>query len=61
MIDLEDEARRATAMLKGKSVRQVWRHRVGEVGLEFTNGSTCFVDASGDEVELSITGGLDEE
>lgn len=60
MFNLKDEARRATDMLKGRSVRQVWRHRVGEVGVEFTDGTRLFVNASGDEVELSITGGLDE-
>ena len=56
MVDLDDEAKRATAMLKGKAVRQVWRPRAGEVGVEFTDGSRWFVDASGSELEISITG-----
>ncbi len=46
-------------MLAGKSVRQVWRHRSGEVGIEFTDGSRLFVDASGGVLELSITCGSD--
>lgn len=61
MPDLDDEAKRATAMLEGKSVRQVWRHRVGEVAVEFTDGTRLFVDASGGELELSITGSNNDE
>lgn len=61
MVDLDDEAKRASAMLEGKSVRQVWRHRVGEVGVEFTDGTRLLVNASGGELELSITGSIDGE
>lgn len=54
--DLEDEAQRATEMLSRRTVRQVWRRRAGEVGIEFTDGVRLFVDSHGGEVELSITG-----
>ena len=42
-------------MLKGKIVKVVRRHRSGEVLVEFTDGTRLFVDAKGDEIELSIT------
>jgi len=59
-MDLKQESERATEMLKGKVVEKVLRHREKEVGIEFTDGTTLFVDAHQDEVELSITGGSDE-
>jgi len=39
----------------GKIVSIVWRHRPGEVLVEFTDGTRLFVDAKGDKAELSIT------
>jgi len=51
------EAARATEMLRDKTVSVVWRHRVGEVGIEFTDGTRLFVDHTSDGVELSITEG----
>jgi hypothetical protein len=59
--DLEEEARSATQILAGKSVRQLWRHRSSEVAIEFTDGSRLFVDATGEVLELSITEGSSEE
>ncbi len=61
MVDLEDEADRATAMLMGKSVVRGWRHRVGEVLVEFSDGTRLFVDVNGNEAELSITSGSPTE
>jgi len=55
MESLEEDARVATQLLAGKSVRQVWRHRPREVGIEFTDGSRLFVDVTEDGLELSIT------
>ena len=52
---LKAEGRRASRMLKGKIVKVVRRHRAGEVLIEFTDGARLFVDAKGDEIELSIT------
>ena len=59
-MNLEQEAERATELLKGKVVAKVMRHRAKEVCIEFTDGTRLFVDHNPDNVELSITGG-DEE
>jgi hypothetical protein len=56
---LQLEAERATEMLRGKTVAVVWRHRSGEVGVQFTDGTRLFVDRTPDGVELSITEGGD--
>lgn len=53
--NLEDEAARATGMLSGRVVKQVWRHRSNELGIEFEDGSRLFVDSPA-ALELSITG-----
>ncbi len=57
---LELEAARATEMLRGKTVWTVWRHRQGEVTVQFTDGTRLFVDHTSDGVELSITEGSDD-
>ncbi len=54
MSTLQLEAERATEMLCGKTVSMVWRHRPGEVGIEFTDGTRLFVDRTPNGVELSI-------
>ncbi|RZL39328.1 MAG: hypothetical protein EOP35_03920 [Rubrivivax sp.] len=54
---LQWEAERATEMLRGKTVATVWRHRAGEVGIEFSDGTRLFVDHTSTGVELSITEG----
>jgi hypothetical protein len=58
---LSKEAELATELLRGKEVATVWRHRSREVGVEFTDGTRLFVDWKEDGVELSITGGSEEE
>jgi hypothetical protein len=52
---LNKEAKKATTMLKGKTILQVWRHRPKEIGIEFTDGTRLFVDMQEDGLELSIT------
>jgi hypothetical protein len=54
---LEDEAERASEMLRGKVVARVIRNRPTEVLLEFTDGTRLFVDRAAEALELSITGG----
>ncbi len=54
---IEDEAERASEMLRGKVVARVVRTRPTEVLLEFTDGTRLFVDRVADELELSITNG----
>ena len=55
-VNLEQEALRATEMLKGKIVAAVIRHRESEVLIQFTDGTRLFVDQTPVGVELSITG-----
>lgn len=52
---LAEDARRATEMLKGKTVLWVARHRENETVVRFSDGTTLFVDAK-TPLELSITG-----
>ena len=52
---LEEEARWATELLKGKVVDVVWRHRPKEIGIRFTDGTRLFVDHEPEGLELSIT------
>ena len=58
--NLKNEATKATEMLKGKVVSVVFRHRVGEFGIEFTDGTRLFVDHVKDGLELSITEGYSD-
>ena len=53
---LEEEAARATEFLRGKTVLNVWRHRDGEVVIQFNDGTRFFASALNDSLELSITG-----
>jgi len=53
-VTLTEEARRANRLLKGKVVRAVWRHRRGEVAIEFDDGTRLFVNESATGLELSI-------
>ena len=54
-MDLEEEAKRATELLKGKIVSSVARNREDEVLINFNDGTKLFVDTSGNRIELSIT------
>jgi hypothetical protein len=58
---LSKDAERATELLRGKEVATVRRHRKGEMGIEFTDGTRLFVDRTDEGVELSITGGREED
>ena len=53
---LQDEARKATELLRGKVISEVFRRRSGEVAIEFTDGTRLFVDRGSGGVELSLTG-----
>ena len=52
---LEEEAKKAEKLLKGKKVKAVSRHRRNEFGIEFTDGTRLFVDRTEKGLELSIT------
>ena len=60
-MNLDEEERRATEMLVGRTVRLVRRHHAKEVMVEFTDGTRLFVDAQIDRVALSITGDVANE
>jgi hypothetical protein len=60
-MNLKKEAETATELLKGKIVAKIYRHRAKEVCIKFTDGSCLFVDHNEDNVEISITGGGDED
>jgi len=57
---LTKEAKKTTKMLRGKVVRQVWRHCPGEIGIEFEDGTRLFADIFKTGLELSVTKGTDE-
>ena len=57
MEKLEKEANRATEMLKDKKVFEIYRHRIGEFGIEFTDGTRLFIDHQPEGLEISITEG----
>ena len=53
---LELESSRLQRMLRGKTVKHVWRHREREVGVEFEDGTRLFVDCQPNEIlEFSVT------
>ena len=54
-LSLEEEGKRATTLLQGKVVAQVWRYQPKEIGIEFTDGTRLFIDHKLDELEISIT------
>jgi hypothetical protein len=58
---LEKEAESATQLLAGKVVQLVWRHRPGEVVVQFTDGTRLFANVDGIALELSVTDGGGEE
>lgn len=57
MADLEDEATKLTGLLRSKIVRAVRRYRLGEVMIEFDDGTRLFVNNISDGLEFSVTGG----
>ena len=57
---LEDEERRASEMLAGKTVKSIRRHRPTEVLIEFTDDTRLYVD-SDHPVEMSITGAFGDD
>jgi len=52
---LRKDALQTTRMLKGKTVYVVRRHRNEEVCIQFTDGTTLFIDYTPDGLEFSIT------
>ncbi len=56
MADLNDEAQRLQSLIADKVIAKVRRHRASELVLEFSDGSRLFVNADGQDLDLSVTG-----
>ena len=54
-MSLNEEAKRATQLLRGKKVSKVWRHRKKEIAIEFDDGARLFVDHLSVGLDVSIT------
>jgi len=50
----DEEAERLGALLSGKVVKAIFRHRANESVVEFTDGGRLIVDTIGD-LEISVT------
>ncbi|HYI12196.1 MAG TPA: hypothetical protein VEK57_24290 [Thermoanaerobaculia bacterium] len=50
---LEGEAEQLTKLLASKRVKVIWRHRSSELGIEFTDGTRLFVNATA-ALEFSV-------
>jgi hypothetical protein len=59
--DLNREAAEIALFIVGKRVSTVRRHRIGEIIIEFEDGTRLFVDRTPDGVEFSITDGPNSE
>ena len=57
MTDLELEAEKLTELLKGKTVRIVWRHRPDEIAIEFEGDdrTRLFVNRDPAGLDISVT------
>jgi hypothetical protein len=57
MTELEREAEKLTQLLKGKTVRIVWRHRPDEIEIEFDGDdrTRLFVNRDPDGLDISVT------
>ncbi|MGH8446234.1 MAG: hypothetical protein ACREVL_13260 [Solimonas sp.] len=53
--ELEAEAAKLSGLLKGKTVRAVWRHREKEIGIEFDDGTRLLVDHLPEGFEFSVS------
>jgi hypothetical protein len=57
MTELEQEAEKLTELLKGKTVRVVWRHRADEIAIEFEGDdrTRLFVNRDPAGLDISVT------
>jgi hypothetical protein len=56
MAEPENEVAKLTDLLRGKAVKIVRRHRVGEITIEFDDETRLFINRSPDGLEFSVTG-----
>ncbi len=53
--ELKNEAKQLNEALKGKVVAKVWRHRAGEIAIEFSDGTRFFADWDEKGLETTVT------
>jgi hypothetical protein len=58
---LDAEGPRLTKLLAGKTIKVAKRHRESEVMLEFTDGSRFFVNSGPMKLDISVTGGQEDD
>ena len=56
-MNIEDEARRLADLLRDKTVQAARRTKPSELVIEFADGFRLYVNARGDDLELSVTAG----
>jgi len=61
MDDLKAEEEVLETLLRGKVVAIVKRHRANKLLIQFDDGTRLYVDGSRDGLELSVTGGAEEQ
>ena len=58
--NLNREAAKIAKLIRGKRVSVVRRPRVGEIMIEFDDETRLFVNNQPDDLDFSITGGIEE-
>lgn len=59
---LADNQKALQKLLKGKTVKRVWRRKRKELGLEFSDGTRLFVDwQKNQSLDLSVTEGTEKD
>jgi hypothetical protein len=59
-MERNEEQKRMTSLLKGKTVKRILRPRQSEVVIDFTDGERFIIEIQKNELEFSITGVDDE-
>ena len=55
--NLEREAAEIAMLISGRRVSVVRRHRIGEIMIEFDDGTRLFINSTPDDLDFSITDG----
>ena len=59
--NLDREAAEIAMLISGKRVSVVRRHRIGEIMIEFDDGSRLFINKTPNDLDFSITNGTASE
>jgi phosphoribosylglycinamide formyltransferase-1 len=57
--DLSAESSKISDLLRGKLIKHVYRHRIGEILIEFDDDTRLFINVDSSDLDLSITGKID--